>query len=181
MTSCSVSGVCPVTWWMMSAKSSRKLLWRRIRCGPYLQERAWSRCTLSGALHVLVVVVLWHLVGWGVCGMSRRILAAVANSSSVSGMMSLMGAWSQAPEPVPLVEWWTPIALGFSALVRVVMWSFRTSEVSCFCWCLRVMVSGGISVMSCHRAGSTLLVAVWSCALVLGSSFRSSPMVLWPV
>ena len=116
-----------------------------------------------------------------VCGMSRRILAAVANSSSVSGMMSLMGAWSQAPEPVPLVEWWTPIALGFSALVRVVMWSFRTSEVSCFCWCLRVMVSVVISVMSCQRAGSTLLVAVWSCALVLGSSFRSSPMVLWPV
>jgi hypothetical protein len=84
------------------------------------------------------------------------------SSSSVSGMMSLIGTWSQAPAPTPLVEWWTPIALVSSVLVRAFVWSSWTSEVSCFCWCFRVVVSGVISVMVCQSIGSMLLVAVWS-------------------
>eukprot|EP00973_Karenia_brevis_P077829 10815458-Karenia_brevis.AAC.1 len=112
---------------MRLARSSRRLLCRRIRCGPYLQDKAWSRWTLSDFLHVLDAAVRWHVVGCGVCGLSSRILAAVAKSTSVSGMMSLIGACSQAPAPTPQVEWCTPIALVSSALVRMVLCSFRTS------------------------------------------------------
>ena len=72
-----------------------------------------------------------------------------------SGAMSFVGAWNQAPAPVPLVEWCTLMALVSSALVRLVMWCLRRSEVSCFCWCFCAAVSGVISVMSCQRAGST--------------------------
>ena len=43
ITTCSVSGVCPVMVSMMSAISSRSWLCGRIRCGPNLQQSAWSR------------------------------------------------------------------------------------------------------------------------------------------
>lgn len=108
-------------------------------------------------------------------------MTAVVKCSLVSGVMSLMGAWSQAPDPVPQVEWWTPIALAFKVLVWVVVWCLRMSDVSCFCWCFRTVVSGVISVMSSQSVGSMLLTAVWSCVLVLGNSSSSSPMLVWPV
>ena len=44
-----------------------------------------------------------------------------------------------------------------------------------------MLVSGVISLMVDQSVGSTLLVAVWSCALVLGRWLRRSPMVVWPV
>ena len=72
-------------------------------------------------LHVLLVVALWQLVGCVVNGLSSRMRAAVANSSLVSGLMSAMGAWSQAPAPTPLVEWWTAIALVSRRLVWAVV------------------------------------------------------------
>ena len=154
---------------MRLAKSSRSWLWRRILCGPYLQCRAWSRWILSGWLHVLLVVDLWQLTGCVMNGLSSRMRAAVANSWLVSGLMSWMGAWSQAPAPTPLVEWWTAIALVSRLLVYAVVCKSRTRAVSFFCWCFGVVSSGVISVRSDQRVESMLLAADCSCALVFGS------------
>ena len=76
-----------------------------------MQCKAWSRWVLTGWLQVLLVVDLWQLVSCVVNGLSSRRREAVVNSSLVSGVMSLVGAWSHAPAPTPLVEWWTAMAL----------------------------------------------------------------------
>ena len=76
---------------------------------------------LAGLLHVLLVVALWQLVGCFVNGLSSRMRKAVLNSSLVRGLMSLVGAWSQAPAPTPLVEWWTAVALVSRRLVWAVV------------------------------------------------------------
>ena len=80
-------------------------------------------------------MVLWQLAGWVVNGLSSRRREAVAKSSFVSGVMSLVGACSHAPAPRPLVEWWTDIALVSRLVVYEVVWASRTRVVSFFCCC----------------------------------------------
>ena len=73
-----------------------------------------------------------QVVGRSVKGVSNRIAAAMLNSSLVREVMLPVGAWSQAPAPVPLVEWWTAMARASRVLLRSMAWLLRTSEVSCF-------------------------------------------------
>ena len=174
-------GWCPVILWMRWARASRNLLCLRTRCGPYWQVWAWSRCVLLVWVQVLLVEVRLHGAGWVVCGLSRRILAAVENSSLVSGAISWVGVCNHAPAPVPLVDKCTAIPLASNASVKVLVCWLRMWEVSCFCWCLAVVVSGVISTMVSHSAGSTLSVAVRSCARVWGSWSSRSPNVVYPV
>ena len=82
-----------------------------------------------------------QVVGWSIKGVSDRIAAAMLNSSLVREVMLPVGAWSQVPAPVPLVEWWTAMARASRVLLRSMVRLLRTSEVSCFllvCGDLRV-------------------------------------------
>ena len=181
MRSCSVRGRKPVISKMRAARASRGRLCRRTRCGPYWHVRAWSRCVLRGCRHARVGVCRGQVVGRSMWGLSKRIRDAVMKSWLLRGVMPPVGAWSQAPAPVPHVEWWTAMARASSVLLRAFVWELRMRLVSCFCWRLGMAVSGVISDVSVQSVGPMLLVAVWSCVFALGSSSRSAPMVAWPV
>ena len=102
---CSSMGLCPVFCSTMSAIVSLRALCLVMRWCPKPHVSMWSGWVVMGAAHRLEVVVLGQVVSLSWNGLLSRRRVATWSWWLVSIGMSRVGAWSQAPAPVPDVEW----------------------------------------------------------------------------